>query len=578
KKKAEDLMKKQAELQSKFNDIKQSLEEMTKKLEENRLLSPETLQKYQELQKLMQEVQSPELKKLQEAMKQALDKISPEELQKAMKNAKFNEEQFKKSIERTLKILKRLQAEQKVDALNKRAEELLKKQDELQKKEENSNPSDKSKRNELAKEQKAAKDDLKNIGKDLKDLEKLMKEIGDNMPISEMEKAKDELSESETSDAMQDAQEQTEKGDFQKAGNSQKKASKNLKKFSQQMKKLKEEMENRNQKEAQKKLQKAISDMLQLSKKQENLKSKTQDADYNSTQFNELGEQQSQIEDAMGSIANSMFELGEKSFVVSPEMGKQLGTAMQEMQEAMQQLANRNSAAAMNAQMNAMSALNKAAMEMQTSLSAMKSNGQCDNPGGSNPGGKGGSGMGFMERMQQIAGQQQGINQAMQQMGQSGNGQLSPEQQAELGRIASQQGKAQKSVEELAKEQKQLGGPKMGLGDLNRIAKEMEEVVSDLQRGQITPETMKRQDRILSRLLDATKSMNERDYEKKRESKTGEEYVRQSPDALNLENQEGKSKAMQELLKSVQQGYTKDYETIIRQYFEALQKSGKKVQ
>jgi len=577
KKKTEDILKKQADLQSKFNDIKQSLEEMTKKLEQNNLLSPETLQKYQELQKLMQEVQSPELKKLQEAMKQAMDKLSPDELQKAMKNYKFNEEQFRKSIERTLKILKRLQAEQKVDALNKRAEELSKKQDELNKKLQNSNPSDKSKRDDLSKEQKGAKEDLKKMGDDLKDLEKLMKDIGDNMPMNEMEKAQSELNQDETSDAMQDAKESTEKGDFQKADNSQKKASKNLKKFAQQMKKLKDEMDNRNKKEAQRKLQKAISDMLQLSKKQEGIKSKTQNTDYNSTQFSELGEEQSQAEDAMASIANSMFELSEKSFAVSPEMGKQLGTALQQMQDAMSQLGQRNTQGALNSQSNAMSALNKAALEMQAQLSAMKSNGQCNNPGGMNPGGKGGTGAGgMMERLQQLAGQQQGINQGMQQM--SMGGKLSQEQQAELGRIASQQGRAQKSLEELDKEQKQMGGPKLALGDLNKIAKEMEETVSDIQRGQITPETMKRQDRILSRLLDATKSFNERDYEKKRESKTGEQFSRKSPDALDLNSLEGKNKAMQELLKSIQQGYTKDYESLIRQYFEALQKSGQKIQ
>jgi len=32
-------------------------------------------------------------------------------------------------------------------------------------------------------------------------------------------------------------------------------------------------------------------------------------------------------------------------------------------------------------------------------------------------------------------------------------------------------------------------------------------------------------------------------------------------------------RALQELLQSVQQGYTKDYETLIRKYFEALQKT-----
>jgi hypothetical protein len=38
-----------------------------------------------------------------------------------------------------------------------------------------------------------------------------------------------------------------------------------------------------------------------------------------------------------------------------------------------------------------------------------------------------------------------------------------------------------------------------------------------------------------------------------------------------MKTQEGKMRALQELLRSAQQGYTKDYENLIRKYFEALQ-------
>ena len=575
KKKAEDLLKKQAELQSKMSDIKQSLDQITKNLEENKALSPETLEKYQELQKLMQEVQSPELKRMQEAMKNLLDKISPEEMQKMMKNYKFNEEQFRKSIERTLKILKRLQAEQKVDALTKRAEELQKNQDELQKKMENTNPADKNKRRDLADEQKKLGKDLKKISEELKELDKLMKDIGDDMPRDELQKAEESLNEQETSDNMEQSEQAMEQGDFQKSGKNQKNASKNLKSFAQNMKKLKQDMENKNMKEAQRKLQKALSDMLALSKKQESLKNKTQNADAGSTQINQFGEEQASMEDALTSIANSMYDLGEKSFAITPEMGQQVGMAMQNMQDAVQSLAGRQSQQASNSMGQAMAAMNNAAMQMQAMISNMQNNGSCSNPGGMNPGGKGGQGAGMMERLQQLAQQQQGINNAMQQMA-GKSGQLSPEQQAQFGRIVSEQGKAQKSMDELAKEQKQFTGPKQGLGDLQKIADEMKEVVSDMKNGQITPETMKRQDRILSRLLDATKAINERDYEKKRESKTGKEFNTQSPGELDPKLLQGNKKAFDDLLKSIQQGYTKDYEELIRQYFDALQKNGQK--
>ena len=576
KKKAEDIMKKQAELQDKIADVQKSLEDMTQKLDENKALSPETMEKYMELQKLMQQVSAPELQKMQKMMEEAFKKMSPDELQKAMKNAKFDEEQFRKSIERTLKILKRLQAEQKTDALTKRAEELAKNQDELNKKMDNSNANDKKKRDELAEQQKDLKKEMNNIAEDLKDLEKLMKEIGGNMPMDELQKAKDELSQKETSEDMQESQESMEKGDFNKAGKSQKQASQKLKKFAEKMKSLKDKMNDNVKKEAIRKMQKAVNDMLELSKEQENLTKESQNTDYNSTKIPEMADKQQEIQDGLENVANSMMELSQKSFAVTPEMGMQMGQSLQQMSQAMQQLANRQTQAAAQAQMKSMAAMNMAAAQMQASVSAMQKpgNGSCDNPGGSGQG-QGAGGGSFGQRLQQVAGQQQGVNSAMQQMGQGNNGKLSPEQQAELGKIAKAQGNAQKSLEDLANEQKKFGGDdRRTLGNLEQIAKDMKEVMTNMQSGNITPETLKRQEKILSRLLDASMSMNERDYEKKRESRVGKNVNRNSPGAIDMNTQEGKSRMLEDMLKSIQQGYTKDFELLIRKYFESLQTNG----
>ncbi|MCL4419270.1 DUF4175 domain-containing protein, partial [Patescibacteria group bacterium] len=275
KKSLQDIQKKQEAIQQKLSDVQKNMEQVTKQLQENNALSPETLAKYMELQKLLNEVNSPELRKLQERMQQMLESVPKEQLQKAMEEVKFNEENFRKSIERTIKILKRLQAEQKVDALTKRAEELQNKQEDLQNKLSNTNPSDEKKRNDLAKQQNELKKDLEDIGKELKDLEKLMKEIGDDMPLDELDKAEQELSQNETEQDMQESQESMEQGQFSKAQKSQSSASQKLQKFAKQMKKLKQEMESKVTKEAIRKMQKAISNMLELSKNQERLKSKT---------------------------------------------------------------------------------------------------------------------------------------------------------------------------------------------------------------------------------------------------------------------------------------------------------------
>ncbi len=572
KKSLQDIQKKQEAIQQKLSDVQKNMEQVTKQLQENNALSPETLAKYMELQKLLNEVNSPELRKLQERMQQMLESVPKEQLQKAMEEVKFNEENFRKSIERTIKILKRLQAEQKVDALTKRAEELQNKQEDLQNKLSNTNPSDEKKRNDLAKQQNELKKDLEDIGKELKDLEKLMKEIGDDMPLDELDKAEQELSQNETEQDMQESQESMEQGQFSKAQKSQSSASQKLQKFAKQMKKLKQEMESKVTKEAIRKMQKAISNMLELSKKQEQLKSKTSSADYNSTQLPKYAQEQSDMQEALGNIANSLMELSQKSFAVTPEMGKEIGDALNSMRNSISKLSEMQTLASAQEQGKSMAAMNNAIIQMQSMLSQMQGSGSCNNPGGSGEGqGMGQSKSGsFSQRLQQLANQQQSINQAMQQMGERGK--MSPEEQARMGRIAAEQGKAQKTLEELAKEQKQNPQTdRKSLGDLEKIAQEMKEVMTEMKSSNINENTLKRQERILSRLLDATKSIHDRDYEKTRESKTGKEFNRQSPGELDMKSQEGRTKAMQDLLRSIQEGYTKDYEELIRKYFETLQ-------
>ncbi|MDQ1265865.1 MAG: hypothetical protein QG635_1017 [Bacteroidota bacterium] len=572
KKKMEDILKKQAEVQQKFGDIQKQLEDVTKNLQDNNALSPETIQKYMELQKLMTEVKSPELERMQKKMEQALDQLTADQLQKMMKEAQFNEEQFRKSIERTINILKRLKAEQKIDALAKRAEEMAKQQDDLQKQLENSNQNDPAKQDELAKQQKNLLGDFNDMKKELEELEKMMKEIGKDMPLDELAQAKQELNPSETMNEMQKASSSCKNGDFNKAKQSQKKASKNLKDFASNMKKLKEGMEKSSKKEAIRQMQKSITDMLKLSKDQEDLKQKTASADYNSTQIPDYAEQQSEIYGSMVNVINGLMKLAQKSFSVTPEMGEQLGNSLKNMQKSIEQLADRRASQSAKFQSQAQSSMNSAISQMQQSLSSMQKqgSGSCNNPGGTGEGEGSGGSQSVSERLQRLAAQQQGINSALQQqMGQSG-GKLTQEQQGELGRLASEQGRAQKSLEDLAKEQKQNTDGNKITGDLKKISEEMKEVMTDMQNGNINQETLNRQERILSRLLDATRSMNDRDYQKKRESKAGKDVVRPSPGQLDMKTQEGRTRAMQDMMRSIQEGYTKDYEVLIQKYFEAL--------
>jgi hypothetical protein len=255
----------------------------------------------------------------------------------------------------------------------------------------------------------------------------------------------------------------------------------------------------------------------------------------------------------LGNVTGRLSSLSQKTFSISPEMGKSIGEAMHNMDRAMESLEQRNGNQASQQQGAAMGGLNQTAAQLQEAIQGMMQ------------GGGQGIGMpGFMQRLQQLSGMQQGINDATQG--------LTPQQAAEMGRLAGEQGMVRKSLEDLAREANRSGDLSKLLGDLNRIAQDMREVQTDLAQGNVNPETLHKQERILSRMLDAQRSMRERDYEKRRKSETGVDVARQGPLNLDPSTPEGRSKLQQDLLRALEEGYSRDYEELIRKYFDALQK------
>jgi hypothetical protein len=70
-------------------------------------------------------------------------------------------------------------------------------------------------------------------------------------------------------------------------------------------------------------------------------------------------------------------------------------------------------------------------------------------------------------------------------------------------------------------------------------------------------------------MLDATRSMQERGKDEKRESRTGEAESRVGPDALPEAEQ--LDALRRDLIRALEAGYAPDYEELIKRYFEQLQ-------
>ncbi len=555
--KAEEITKKYQEIQKKIDDVNKQVEDMTQNLQRNNVLSKETLEKYSELQKMMQELNSPEFQQALQRMQQAMQNVSPDQMREAMQQVQFSEEQFRNSIERTLNLLKRIQVEQKVDEMVKRANEMIRQQEEIQKATSEMKENDVQKASELSRKQDEIDKQLEQMKEGMKDVRDKMESFPKEMPLDKLREAEESANDRDMKNAITQSSKNLRSMQMENAMTAQQQAASKMKEMSDQLSELQEQMLNNQMQQTMNALRKAMQDMLQLSQRQEQLKNQSRSLDLNSQQFKDIGEQQQNIQGDLANIANGLAELSQKSFVVSPEMGKNIGQTMGQMQHAMAGIEQRNAQATSGAQAEAMASLNKSASLVQGAMQSLQQ-----------AGGQGGGSL--MQQLRNMALQQQNINMQSQQMGGQQQG-LTQQQMEEIGRLARQQDAVRKSLDQLNKEAQTSPEKDRILGDLKKISDEMKEVVEQLQQNDLNSNTIKQQERILSRLLQAQRSTRERDFEERRRATTGTTISRKSPEEVSLQSKE--SKLQRDLQRAVEAGYSKEYIDLIRKYYEALGKN-----
>jgi septal ring factor EnvC (AmiA/AmiB activator) len=157
---------------------------------------------------------------------------------------------------------------------------------------------------------------------------------------------------------------------------------------------------------------------------------------------------------------------------------------------------------------------------------------------------------------------QQQLNQQMQEIkngGKSGR-QLSEE----FARMAAEQERIRRALQEMQEKMKKEGGKIPG-GD---IPGKMEQTEMDLVNKQITEQTIRRQNEIITRLLEAEKSMREQNQEEERKGETAKDYSQEMPRAFE-EYLRLKEKEL-ELLKTVPPKLFPYYKKEVNEYFKRM--------
>jgi hypothetical protein len=268
-----------------------------------------------------------------------------------------------------------------------------------------------------------------------------------------------------------------------------------------------------------------------------------------------LAGDQEDVRAALQEVIDRVYEVSKETFFITPDLGATLGKGIQNIGKALEGYSSRSPRAVTQPQEQALGSINSSARQLLTIMQQLS--GSQSSTGYEE----------MMQRLSEMANSQQSLNQQSMQIPGAG-GQGMPQMQ-QLSSMAAEQRALQEAMEKAASEAQ---GMEEILGDLGDIAGSMGEVADDLENKNVTERTRRLQERIVNRLLDATRSAREEEYSRKRESKTGEQLVRRSPGQLQLNTDA--EKLRRDLLKAMQEGYTRDYRELIRQYFQALEKTG----
>lgn len=562
--KIKDFIAEQKKLEAKVEELKNENKLKNEKEKQLTQQEEELIKKQQELDKLFNEIMTPEMKELLKKLENMMKEQNKDAVKQQLEKMKMSNEDMKKQLDRTLEQYKQLELEkninQQVSELNKLAEE----QKELSRKSEEKSMSQeelKSKQEELNKKFDDIKEELKNIEQKNQELESPMN-LDDTKPEQQ-----------EIDKSMEESSQNLEKKQNKKASQNQKQSAEKMEQLAQKMKKSLEKSQEEQQEEDYYTLRQILENLIELSVDEEALMQQMRDLRSYSPKFVELSAKQRKLKEAAKMVEDSLLALSKRQVQIKSIINRELTNINYYMDQSIQHFGKVEISNGVSNQQYVMTGLNNLSLLLSESLKQMQEDmkekesqksGQCNNPGKSGKGKSGGKKpkpkMGGLMKMQQE------LNKQMQQM-QQGQQQGQTPSSEQFARIAAQQEAIRRELERLEKLMKEEGNGS-GLGDLEKTKQLMEQQEKDLVNKQLNPETMRRMQEIETRMLQHEKAEREQEQDNQREAERAKEHTNEMPPAIKAYLEK---KALEmELLRSVPNELSPYYKDRVRVYFKKV--------
>ncbi|MBR9998062.1 MAG: hypothetical protein KFF73_03780 [Cyclobacteriaceae bacterium] len=544
----EDLIRDKQQLTEEIEQLQELNEANNMKQERFEEMDDELKEKLEQLQKLMDEMLDEESKKLFEELAKLLEeKKDLNDIKNVLKNMDLTEKNLERELERAMELFKRLKYENKLNEVIEEIKELENNQEQLA----NETQEKSSDLEDMKKQQ-------ENLNQDFKEFQESMEEMLDmNQDLEFPNRIENTIEEENNIEKQQsESMENLDKGNRNKATQSQKNAAQNMQKMSEKMESMKANGQMMQMQENFNDLRQIVDNLLTLSFTQEDIMEDFKSINQTDPRFIDLSQKQLKLKDDAQVIEDSLIALSKRVEMISSFVTREVSEMNKYMDESVESLRERKKAQATGKQQFAMTSMNNLALLLDDVLSMMQQ--QLANAMAIPQPGQQKQGDPSLSELQEQLNQETG---ELKKSGKTGK-----ELSEELSRLASEQEKIRRRLQEEEKKLNELNGKQGSLGD---ISEKMEESEIDLVNKNLTQRLIQRQQEILTRLLEAEDAMREQELDPEREAKTAKEIQREIPPEFEkyLKTKEKET----ELLRTLPPKLNPYYKKEVMDYFNRLE-------
>jgi hypothetical protein len=519
----------QTRLENLMNEVTKQQNEV-QQYKEQFSRNEEILKKQEEINKLFDSLMDEEMRKLMEELQKLMQEFNKDEFFKLAEDMKFSSEEMEKQMDNTIELLKKSEIEER---LKNSAEQLKNLSEEHQKLSEETKNKDISKE-ELLKKQEEHSDEFKKIMEDYEKTLEKNKDLKEPMNLDDLQQEMQEISE-----LFEQSKEEIKENKNGKASKSQKQNSQNMQSMSEKIDNALADESMGQMAENIDDIRQIIENLLYFSFDQEDILKELKGLSPRDPKFKEYMIKQKNAQDNFDIIRDSLNSMAGRIPMLGPLVNIEISKIYRNLKIIMDEISDNRRYQVEASQQLVMTSANNLALlllelmeQMQQDMANMqqKGGGQCNNC--KNPG-SGEPQMGKMRDMQQKLKQQmQDMINQMQDGGNKPGGSQGRSEQ--LAKMLMQQEMLQKMLNDAMSGGTSPDAAKI----LNQVNKMMEENLKDIINGNITPQTVNRQEQIITRLLQAENSEREREVDNKRKSNEAKDYKLSNPDAAFREKEQ----------------------------------------